>query len=367
MVLALLDAFPDARLVTSIYEPRTTYDEFAGRDIETMWPNKLSVFRQDPRRALPVLAKAFDNFKLHDTDIVIASTSGWAHAIGTSVPRIVYCHNPARWLHQTEDYFQGKPRVLSKAFRKATRSLREWDRRHALESSMYFANSHGTKERIATSYGIDAEVLPPPAGLTPDGPMEPVPSIEPGFMLTVSRSRAYKNTTVACEAIQALPGQRLVCVGGLPPRSVGSWSDRIQSVTSMTDAQMRWLYANCQGVIAVGREDFGLSPVEGYGFGKPAAVLRAGGYLTSSAPGVASVWVEDISAEATADAVDTMAKASWDPRDITSHAHSFSVHAFQNRMRTAVSQMLNAPTSLRLIGGRQNQEEHDCGSSNAAA
>ena len=37
----------------------------------------------------------------------------------------------------------------------------------------------------------------------------------------------------------------------------------------MSDAQLRWLYANCKAVVSASHEDFGLTPLEGNLFGKP--------------------------------------------------------------------------------------------------
>ena len=47
----------------------------------------------------------------------------------------------------------------------------------------------------------------------------------------------------------------------------------------MTDAQLRWLYANCRALVAASHEDFGLTPLEAASFGKPTAALRWGGFL----------------------------------------------------------------------------------------
>src|SRR5664279_1937624 len=110
VVLDLLRSFPGARLVTACFEAKATYPRFAEYDIETLWPNRFPMFRQDPRTAFPFLAKAFSRHVIRDADLVICSSSGWAHRVTTSAPKIVYCHNPARWLYQPDDYFADLPK-----------------------------------------------------------------------------------------------------------------------------------------------------------------------------------------------------------------------------------------------------------------
>ena len=39
-----------------------------------------------------------------DADVTVVSTSGWAHGFDVRGRSLVYCHNPARWLYQTDDY-----------------------------------------------------------------------------------------------------------------------------------------------------------------------------------------------------------------------------------------------------------------------
>ena len=39
-----------------------------------------------------------------DADVVICSSSGWAHGVRTTGRKVVYCYAPARWLYQTDAY-----------------------------------------------------------------------------------------------------------------------------------------------------------------------------------------------------------------------------------------------------------------------
>src|SRR3954469_18342389 len=90
-VLGLLESFPGARVVTSVFEPSQTYPEFGAVDVETLWPNRIATFRRDPRLALPWLASAWQAHRIDDADVVVCSSSGWAHGVSTSAPKVVYC------------------------------------------------------------------------------------------------------------------------------------------------------------------------------------------------------------------------------------------------------------------------------------
>src|SRR4051812_17900219 len=106
VTLALLRAFPGAPLVTSVYEPEQTFPEFQAHDIRTSSLQRIGAFRRDPRLALPLLARTWVRTVIDSADVVVASSSGWAHGVTTApgVRKIVYCHNPARWLYQTNEY-----------------------------------------------------------------------------------------------------------------------------------------------------------------------------------------------------------------------------------------------------------------------
>ncbi len=242
--------------------------------------------------------------KIPSGAVVICSSSGWSHGIKTSAPKIVYCHNPARWLHQSDEYLSQHGTVVRTALRLSKPLLLAWDRRNAHTADKYLANSSGVAERILRAYGIEAEVLAPPVAWMVDADRLALPGVDPGFYLTVARGRAYKNVLIVCEAIEEMEDARLVVVGELPIRSGGrAWSPRIRNFSNILDAELRWLYANCLATVTAAYEDFGLTPLEGNAFGKPAAVLRAGGFLDTLREGVTGSFIHSVSLEAVAQAL----------------------------------------------------------------
>lgn len=88
VVLALLRAFPEATIHTTLYNPATTYPEFREARVVTSWLNRVPIFRHDHRLALPLLGPASSSLHI-DADVVIASSSGWAHGFPTTGRKLV--------------------------------------------------------------------------------------------------------------------------------------------------------------------------------------------------------------------------------------------------------------------------------------
>src|SRR4051794_3734137 len=190
VALDLLRAFPESRLVTSCWNPPSTYPEFRDHNIETMWIDKVAALRRDPRRAFPFLARAFEQHHIPDADLVLCSSSGWAHRVSTPAPKVVYCHNPARWLYQPHEYFPKMPAWARGRYVERTKRLRDSDAAAAHGAAAYLVNSGAVAGRVRVTYGIDSLVVPPARGLSPNGPQTPIVGLQPGYLLTVSRRRA---------------------------------------------------------------------------------------------------------------------------------------------------------------------------------
>ncbi len=345
VVLSLSKAFPTAPLYTTLFEPSTTYPEFANIDIRAGKLNGSPLLRRNHRLAMPLLRNAVSKTMI-DAEVTLVSSSGWAHGMQTTGRKIVYCHAPARWLYQTEKYAgtQGMRRAMvNAAMATLGRGLRSWDQRAAASADLYVANSTAIRDAIQKTYGIDAEVIHPPATLIPGGETAggEMPDIRAPFILCVARLLPYKNVDVVIDAVLATDDVDLVVVGTGPERDAllarAKGSPRVRLTGSVTDAQLRWLYANCLGLIAASYEDFGLSPIEAASFGKPVAALRAGGYLDTVIEGETGVFFDSTDPHAVAQAVEALSRRTWRDERIRTHAASFSEASFIARMRQLVN------------------------------
>lgn len=348
VALSLLRAFPNAPVLTAVYNPETTYPEFRDRTVLTTWLQRFPTFRRDVRLALPLLPKAISGYTVAGFDAVVCSSSGLAHGVRTTVPKIVYCHTPARWIYEPDDYLAGLRPAERLAVRRFLPALLRWDKSAAASATTYIANSNTVRARIHRAYGREAELLFPPVAIDADGVREPVAGLAPGYLLVVSRARRYKHVRLVCEAVEQLPGERLVVVGGLPaPAQGGMWSSRLRGVTDMSDGQMRWLYANASALVGVSHEDFGLTPVEAYSFGTPSVLLRAGGYLDSSIENLTTTFVNRLDLDELVRALRQHRVTAHDHEAIRSHAVAFSEDAFIEGIRTAVERALDSGGAAR--------------------
>lgn len=347
VVLALSRAFPEAPIYTTLYNREATYPEFEEREVVTSRLNRLSALREDHRRALPFLAPTASQLHV-PADVTIASSSGWAHGFRAAGKLLVYCHNPARWLYQTDEYL-GDARLLSAQRLAVTAlgpALRRWDRSAASRADRYLANSSVVRARIQDSYGVDAPVLMPPPGLPPVGDTAAPADLEDwqrdGYWLVVSRLLPYKNVDVAIEAFTGTQ-ERLVVVGAGPEkeRLLAMSPANVRILSDVPDAELRWIYQHARGLVAPSREDFGLTPLEANQRGLPVVALHAGGYLDTVVDGETGLFYRK--KEGAAGLRQRVAEAgsrTWDAEALRAHAESFGEHNFIARIRDEVDRLL---------------------------
>lgn len=345
VVLALAAAFPGAPIHTSFYAPAETFPGFAELDVRAMPINRIAVLRDHHRLALPVLAPAFSRLRVA-ADVVICSSTGWAHGADVIGRTVVYCHSPARWLWAKDQYLPPGSSLAKRAtLAVLERRLRSWDTRAAQRANRYLVNSTLIRDRVKHAYGIDAEIVPPPFSLPVDGAhRRPLPGLDPGFFMCVSRLLPYKNVRHVVEAFGALPDQRLVVVGAGPEET--SIEDAATSNVSFTgtvgDEELAWLYANAAGLIAASHEDFGITPLEAAAFGVPVAALRWGGFLDTVREGETGLFFDSPDSDAIRDAVVRLLDRGWDRAVLRAHAGTFSEARFAARLTSVVDEELAA-------------------------
>jgi glycosyltransferase involved in cell wall biosynthesis len=341
VVLTLMRAFPDAAVHTTLYDPEGTYPEFAQADVRTSALNRVGALRRDHRLALPLLARAASRMRI-DADVVVASSSGWAHGFNTSGRTVAYCHNPARWLYQTDEYLGGAawrspigpPLLAMRPF------LKRWDRRQADGVDTYLANSRVVQQRIATTYGREAELLPPPHGMDTAAPREALPDLadwDPGYALVVSRLLPYKNVDAVIEAVRGTD-RRLVVVGRGPEedRLRETLPPNARLLGGLSDAQLRSAYADAGVLVAASHEDFGLAPLEAAAFGVPTVALRGGGFLETVVDGETGLFFDRPLPIEIAAALDVSDRHRWDSDTLRARAEEFGEARFIERIRSIV-------------------------------
>jgi glycosyltransferase involved in cell wall biosynthesis len=358
VVLALVRAFPDAPLHTSLYEPSATFPEFADVDVRTLPINSFAPLRRRHRLALPLLAPSFSRLSI-DADVVLCSSSGWAHGARTEGRKIVYCYSPARWLYQTDRYLGDAGPVARMGLATLRRPLERWDRRAASSADRYIVISSWVAQEVRRVYGLEAEVIAPPVTIEISGPQQPLARIEPGYVLCVSRLLPYKNVDAVVTAFERLQGERLVIVGDGPDearlRSLAG--KNVDFAGSVDDAQLRWFYANASALVTASYEDFGLTPLEAAAFGRPTAALRFGGFLNTIREGETGILFDQPEPRQIACAVKRLLAEQWNATLLREHAGEFSEERFSSRLHQIVEEELAVAGALQpaMRLGRQHR------------
>ncbi|WP_185995188.1 glycosyltransferase [Nocardioides campestrisoli] len=351
VVLALSRLYPDAPIYTTLYDPAGTYPEFQKLEVRTSWLNRIPVFRKHHRLAFPFLALASRSVKV-EADLVIASSSGWAHGFRTRGKKIVYCYAPARWLYEPDRYLGETAGTLARVSQRLLSPLlKRWDRRAASSADVYLAISTVTQDRIARTYGRESAILPAPLTLPTNipgnsGGTDRLP--QEGYFLVVSRLLPYKNVRPIVEAFRSLPHQRLLVIGSGPEQDelIRTAGKNVKFVQGLSDAEMQVAYARAAGLIAASHEDFGLTPLEAAAHGVPSAVLRWGGFLDTVIENETGVFFDEPTPKFIVDAIERLKRRAWDPERIKARASEFGEEAFGRRLNRVVEELQTHPASI---------------------
>lgn len=348
VVLSLARLFPDAPIYTTVFDAEGTFPEFADREVRTSPLQRLPHRGPTARALLPLYPAALAALRPRGFDAVISSTSRFAHGIQTgATPHLSYCHNPARFLYQGQDYFgEGSPVAgwLRPALSPLLGALRAWDRRAAERPDQYVANSAVVAERIKALYGRDAIVVHPPVEVEriAAGPRRAPASVPDGpYYLVVSRLLAYKRVDLAAAACRAR-GARLVIVGDGPGRATVEAAAgplcELRGVVS--DDDLLALLHGCRAVLHPGEEDFGFMPLEANAAGKPVVTVAAAGALETVVDGTTGVLFRGQHVEALNAALDRLESRTWDPEVLRAHARQFDEAHFHRGMRRQLDLLL---------------------------
>jgi len=343
IVLSMSRAFPEAPIYTMLYDPETTYPEFAERDVRVSAANKFAPLRKHHRVGLPIYPLVAQSVFI-DADVVLTSTSGWSHGFRTNGRKLIYCYSPARWLYLSDKYLGAESGLIKRSALALTRPyLKAWDRRQALAADKYYAISTLIKGRIADTYGIDAEVMFAPVAMSQTFSTEPIAEMDSSgedFYLVVSRLLPYKNVDVIVRAF-AGSDRKLVVVGKGPDAELlrEMKTPNVLMLSDLTDGQMAWLYKNCRALIAASYEDYGLTPIEAGVWGRPSVALRFGGFLDTIDEGVTGMYFDEPEPRAIDDALDRFEAAAFDPDKIRRHVEQFTEDVFTEKLHTAVDKL----------------------------
>lgn len=340
VVLELSDIWPAAPIYTSLYRPHSTLPQFRGRDVRASALDLLPVDRGF-RGLLPLYPAAFRALGEIDADVVLSSSSGWAHMVRTSerALHVVYCYTPARWLYG-RDHLRGSGRrsLPQAGAAPLLAGLRRTDQRAARRADIYIAISEGVRRRIKATYAIDAQTVHPPVDVDRFRP-----TARGERLLVVSRLLPYKHVDLIVRVATRL-GVGLDVVGEGPelPRLRELAGPTVAFHGAADDETVVELMEGCRAVCVAAEEDFGLVAVEAQAAGKPVVAYGRGGALETIDDGLTGVLLQERSEESLAAALAACDELDASPELIAARAKRFSREAFRARLTSVLSGALKA-------------------------
>ncbi len=348
--LQLCELWPEAPIYTAVYDERGTEGRFAGREIHSSFLQRLRPTARNFRALFPLYPAAIESFDLSAYDLVVSSSSAWAHGVlcPESTVHVSYCHNPFRyaWNHRDQALASRRDPVTRAFLRGAFRRWRQWDRMAARRTDRYIANSHSTERRIRAYFGREASVVYPAVDIARFSP-GPVGD----HYLTVTELMPHKHIDIAIEAFNRLRLPLVVVGDGPEARRLRSLAGpTIHFTGRVSDEVVTKLLQSARALIVTSCEEFGIAAVESQAAGRPVVARRAGGALETMIEGVTGCFWSGGPADL-AGAVLGFDDAAVDPQACVRNASRFNTTRFRAQMLHEVDAA--RASSGRYVGHRQ--------------
>jgi glycosyltransferase involved in cell wall biosynthesis len=347
--LAMCDLWPQADVYTAVYDPDGTEGRFEDRDVHTSFLQRLRPTARTFRALLPLYPTAIESFDLSGYDLVVSSSSAWAHAVicDDRTLHVSYCHNPFRyaWNDRDRTLAEHSNPLTRTALRALFRRWRQWDWIAAQRVDRYLANSRATQKRISTYFGRESSVVYPPVEIDRFSPGTPR-----DYYLVLSELMPHKRIQTAIEAFNRLRRPLVVVGDGPDARRLRRLAGpTVRLLGRVDDAHVAQLLANCRALVVTAVEEFGIAAVEAQAAGRPVIAFEAGGAMETVEEGVTGAFWRG-GPDELATAVVQFDEASIDPRDCIANARRFGTSRFRQELLREVE---------RATSGEPVEPSHD--------
>jgi glycosyltransferase involved in cell wall biosynthesis len=321
--------WPTAPIYTLLYDEAAVANGFVGREVHTSGLQRLGSNQATFRYLLPFFPSAVERLRVGDYDVVVTSSSAFAHGIrpGPRALQVCYCHSPFRYAwFEHERALEECPRPGRPLLNRTLRRIRRWDLDAAGRVTRYVANSRITQERIADLYGVESEIVHPPVEVERFAIGKPE-----DFFLFVGQIVPHKRVEVALEAAR---------LAGRPIKVVGEGPDlarlqelyaapEVEFLGNVSDSRLTDLYSRCIALVVPNIEEFGIAAVEAQASGRPVVALNRGGVRETVVDGTTGILVDREDPVSLAEALRDVDFGGFDPELIRAHAETFSAASFR--------------------------------------
>ncbi|MDX6641740.1 MAG: hypothetical protein QOF12_2751 [Solirubrobacteraceae bacterium] len=349
--MALCDLFPQADLFTAVYDEDGTEGRFADRNVHTSFLQRTNPTARSFRALLPLYPYAIEALDLRGYDLVVSSSSAWAHGVipDDDAAHVCYCHNPFRYAWNARDATLAHRGPLTRAALSVIfQRWRQWDWIAAQRVDTYVANSETTERRISRYFNREAEVVYPPVET---GRFSPAPVGDAYVVL--SELMPHKRIDLAVRAFSRLR-KPLIVIGNGPDarrlRRIAGPTVRFEGRVS--DERAATLLAQARALVVTATEEFGIAAVEAQAAGRPVIALAEGGVRETVLEGETGVFYEEPTVEALCAAVAGFDPLEVDPQACVRNAERFDVQRFRTAMTRVVDEQLASDRRTRGVRRR---------------
>jgi glycosyltransferase involved in cell wall biosynthesis len=343
---AICDIWPQADVYTAVYDERGTEGRFSHRPVRTSFLQRLHPTARTFRPLLPLYPYAIESFDLSGYDLVVSSSSAWAHGVivDERATHLCYCYNPFRYAwNERESTLAARGPLTRAGLRWVFNRWRQWDWIAAQRVDRYVAISDLTRRRIQRYYGREASVLHPPvetARFAP-GPVR-------DYYLVVSELMFHKRIEVAVRAFNRLR-LPLVIVGDGPEgrRLRRMAGPNIRFEGRVPDARVAALMQGARALVVTAAEEFGIAAVEAQAAGRPVIALAEGGARETVVEGETGAFFDEPTPEALVEAVASFDPLTVDPGACVAQAARFDLDEFRGGLLQVVSDVAAEPRPAR--------------------
>ena len=338
---ALCDLHPAADVFTAVYDDRGTEGWFSHRHVNTSFLQRLRPTSRTFRPLLPLYPYAMEALDLSGYDVVVSSSSAWAHGVlvDPEAVHVCYCHNPFRYAwNARETALAGRSLPARVGLGMVLRRWRMWDFIAAQRVDRYVANSETTRRRISRYFDRESVVVHPPVETARFTPSREVGEEH----VVLSELMPHKRIDVAVQAFNALRRPLTVVGNGPDYRRLKRLAGPTVTFTGrVSDVEAARLLARAQALVVCATEEFGIAAVEAQAAGRPVIALREGGARETVLEGRTGTFFDEPAPAALAAAVARFDAGAIDPRACVANAERFDTERFRRGMAEIVEEALD--------------------------
>jgi glycosyltransferase involved in cell wall biosynthesis len=339
----LADMFPDAPIYTLLYDEKKLRDWFPRDRVRFSSLQKYACFSTNHHWYLRHFPQAVESWRFDGYDLVISSSSAFAHGIITSPPtkHLCYVHSPARYLwdrtFDVQDTLRKRPlgKMLCVYYTHIIHMLRKWDALASERGDTILAASQEVQRRIELYWRRESEVLHPPVDVSSFILNE---GSRGDFYVVASSLVPYKRLELAIEACSKLKRKLKVIGEGPAKRKLQSLAgNSVEFFGYVSEDRLRKELGKARAFILPGEEDFGIAPIEAMACGTPVIAYGKGGALETVVAGETGEFFYEASAESLSKAIEDFESKRFDVHLCRKRAEKYARDRFEEGIRNALS------------------------------